>query len=504
MTLPALCAPAETFDGPQVPSNEEILQSYEQFRKKTLDDYNSYQKDVLDRYAEFLDGVWERFDSLQGESRLKKPKPKTLPRVNDEGIIVGQPVVKPADLPSPAPEMTVAAKHPETPELTKTPQQPETKQPEAPQQPGSENVDTFDFYGMPVELTSVDFNIKSHIDNNEDLARQWQDLSRSGIAETILPALQDMARGAGLNDYLFFRLAEAYVNARFPDADDTSRTSLIHFLLTNAGYDTRIALSESGVPLLLLPFRQMVYARMATQLNGTKYYVFTPDGVDESSIAGQSIYTCRLPEAASSGKTFDLVLKPLNLPVRPKPFDIQYGDIHLKGEVNENLMSILYRYPQMPIGDYARSVADTQLRESLVEQLRSQLQGVDSDEGVEKLLGFMHNAFKYSTDQDYHGFEKPYFVEETLYYPLNDCEDRAIFYTYFLWNALGKEAQLISFPDHEAATVRLSNPIRGTSYSYDGGIFYISDPTFVGARTGMVMPAYTETSPLVDYTFSDR
>ena len=133
--------------------------------------------------------------------------------------------------------------------------------------------------------------------------------------------------------------------------------------------------------------------------------------------------------------------------------------------------------------------------------MREQLAGMDNDADVEALLSFVQHVFEYSTDQNYHGFEKPYFVEESLYYPKNDCEDRAIFYTYFLWNALGREAQLVSFPGHEAATVKLSGPSDGTSYKFDGETFTISDPTYVGASSGMVMPDYRGIIPDIDFTY---
>ena len=164
-------------------------------------------------------------------------------------------------------------------------------------------------------------------------------------------------------------------------------------------------------------------------------------------------------------------------------------------------MPILYHYPQMPVEDFALSNVSPGLRENLTSQVRTQLSGIDGDAKVEALLKFMHNVFDYSTDEDFHGFEKPYFLEETLYYPKNDCEDRAIFYTWFLWNALGRKAQLITFPGHESATVEMDNPVEGTSYRFDGSVFYVSDTTFIVALTVMVMPAYIGRDPKVDYTF---
>lgn len=65
-----------------------------------------------------------------------------------------------------------------------------------------------------------------------------------------------------------------------------------------------------------------------------------------------------------------------------------------------------------------------------------------------------------------HGFEKPYFIEEWLYYPQNDCEDRAVFYTYMLWNVLDVENQMLTYPGHESSSVRLDRPLNGDNYQF--------------------------------------
>ncbi len=92
-------------------------------------------------------------------------------------------------------------------------------------------------------------------------------------------------------------------------------------------------------------------------------------------------------------------------------------------------------------------------------------------------------------------------MEEMLVYPKSDCEDRAIFYTYLLNRVLGVDNHLIAYPGHESASVCLDEPISGDSYTYDGRTFYISDPTYIGARTGMCMPNYRTTEPKIDHYY---
>lgn len=479
-------------------------QSFEEFRSGILRDYQDFRQTLLDRYADFLNGEWHEYESYNGVKRDNKPKPRSVPRV-ETSRPEPRPQAKPATSPQTKPQTRPATKPEPKPAPSPQPKptpapKPQTKPAPAPAR-SSAGADTFEFFTLPVQVPHIDFSITDRLYANNDYAAQWRALQKEEVAERLLPHIKALAAELGLNDYLTYQLISFYIDSRFGNADATSRMSAVHYLLANLGYDARIATTGNGVPLLLIPFKQTIYSRTYMMIGDRKYYVFEPEGFSLATAGPQSIMTCRLPDDVDKGRKMDLVVGRLNLPEKPRAFEFECGPIHLKGEVNENLMPVLYHYPQMPVSDFANSELQPELRKSLVSQMRSQLDGLDGDEKVAHLLTFMHTVFDYATDEENHGFEKPYFLEETLYYPKNDCEDRAIFYTYFLWNALGREAQLISFPGHEAATVRLDKPVEGTCYDYDGATYYISDPTFIGSKTGMIMPPYRETAPNIDYTF---
>ena len=396
---------------------------------------------------------------------------------------------------------------PTKPSTPTTPTKPSSVKPTTPSltlPPSSKNKFDFEFYEIPMEMADIDFSIANHLASPSDFSSQWKNLEADKVGDRLVPAIKKAIDEIGFNDYLTYKFLESYVNAKFPKVNNSSKMALVHYLLVHLGYDARIAVTGKGTPLLLIPFKQTVYGKSYLTLNNMRYYLFPPEGYDISTVFSEKVMTCQLPSDIDTGAKFDLVLSELNIPMKPKSFDLEYGPVHLTGEMNENLIPILYKYPQMPIEDYAKSNLQPDLRNKLTQQIKEQIGGMDGDEGVEALLHFTQNVFQYATDDNYHGFEKPYFLEETLFYPKNDCEDRAIFYTYFLWNALGREAQLVSFPGHEAATVVLKNPRGGTFYNTDGKTFYISDPTYIGASTGMVMPSYTNVKPEVDYTYSKK
>lgn len=212
---------------------------------------------------------------------------------------------------------------------------------------------------------------------------------------------------------------------------------------------------------------------------------------------GVAISTCQLPSDAL-GKTSDLRLTGLSLPFKPKEFEIARNGLYIKGEVNENIRNLLHHYPQMPTGDFASSWIDQSLREDIVAQLKIQINEMMEIQAINTLLSLCHFGFDYATDQDYHGFEKPYFLEENFIYDKNDCEDRAIFFSYLVWNALGLPCQLIQYPGHESVTVAAKEDIMGCFYDNDGVKYYSSDPTYRGSRIGQVMPTFKSTAPTVD------
>lgn len=435
----------------------------------------------MNDYARFLESNWAEFERFKGEARSERPKPQNAP-VRD----TSEPDAN-ISLPRPATDFSESVPAPKAIEI---PDVPKTKEPAGTRK--------FDFYGIPLEIGRCDVMLGNKLADSKQFAAQWRKLLADPVATDLARRLGQLSKDLGLNDYLTFDLIRKYVQQTYPSVHSTARAALIHFLMTSLGFDARIATS-GGEGILLIPAMQTIYGRPYMKVGNTKFYVFSEnDNLNTSS----PISTCILPDDAQTGRPVDMRFNaPIALPRKPKAFTLSYGDITLSGELNENLYPVIYRYPQTDMAVYAGSVIDPELRASLVEQLKSQLSGRHGIDAINSLLAFTQNAIDYATDETAHGFEKPYFLEEWLYYPRNDCEDRATFYTYMLWNALGVECQMITYPGHESASVCLDTPINGDSYKSGGKTFYISDPTYIGASTGQCMPDYISTAPEIEYHY---
>ncbi len=360
------------------------------------------------------------------------------------------------------------------------------------------------FYGMDIPVPRIDFQISNSLEKASDLARHWKILEEQDLAEQVDELLMPTIKKLGLNDYLTYEFLCAYMDSKFPQAGLAPRVSAVHYILANQGLGARIAIAvQTGDPLILMPSKQTIYGKVYFPINGENYYVMAPAGTNLNNV---SITTCDLPKVADAARKFDFRINGLNLPVKERQFDVNHGSIRLTGVMNENLMPVVYRYPQMETEDFAVSYLDKNMRDDLVRQIREQLGDKEKLKATNELLQFTQSGFEYSTDDNFHGFEKPYFLEENFYYPYNDCEDRAIFYTYMLWNALGVENQMLFFPGHESASVSIpeATNLKGTSYVHDGKRYFISDPTYIGSFTGMCMPAYETTAPEIDHSYPDK
>lgn len=467
---------------PAIAQNED---SFEAFRKGIKDDFNTFQKKVFDDYDKYLEGVWTKYNAFRGEEKSSLPKPRKAPIAprTAEPPVIQTPV-------SPKPE-------PDTLSPTPQPETPPSASPALPTQDWS----SFDFYCIPVKVPDIGIKKDSQLVRTKDFAALWRAFTDKKVAEKVIPALQQCAMTCNLNDWFIFDLVQSYADNIFPAAVPEMRISLRHYLLNHWGYDVRIGIEDMEEPILLVAINQMLYARTYTEIDGQKYYLFYDRNLKDEN-RNCSFRTCELPPDMEKGYPLNLIIyKELTIPYLAHPYTFSNGSLKIEGEVNANLMPMLYHYPQMPIECYAQSTVDKSIHDGIVMQLRRQLTGIPQQKAVDTLLQFVQSAFEYATDDEQHGFEKPYFFEETLFYPQCDCEDRSIFYSYLLWHVLGVENQLIGYPGHEAVAVHLDTPIQGDGYSYNKSFFYISDPTYIGAVTGMCMPDYRNEKPEISFHY---
>ena len=453
---------------------------YQVFRKGVLDNYGSFRKTVLENYAKYLQGVWDEYEQFKGIKRDQEPKPSIAPKADvkpqDVTPVQSEPEVKPTVQPMPAPS--------------------DIPTPVEPIAPSALPNMSFSFYGMKLSTVLCHAQTIDGIEH-QAIAKVWNAYQQDRVMKDVIRSLQSLAMAYGLNDWFTFELVRNYTESTCKNL--ASKIVLQHFLLVNMGYDIR--LSSCGNQLLLLvPFNQQVYERSYLVIDGKKYYTFYDDSTSKVQNAG--IYTCRLPNETDKGRNIDLTIRGGNIGIKTgvaHRFSMSDGKISLQGSVDEGTMEAIRRYPQMDIPFYAMSTIDSNFHQSLLTQVKEQIQGCSEKESVYRILHFVQYAFDYATDREQHGYEKPYFIEENFYYSKNDCEDRAILFAFLVHNLLGLDVHLVQYPGHECTAVNFSTTqMNGDGYMYKGKAFYICDPTFIGASIGQCMPDYRNVKPTVE------
>lgn len=510
---------------------------FEEFRRGLMENFNSFKNRILEHYADFLAGEWHEYEPLEAESKYSVPKPESLPAAEELAIEEGdekkkellmtlgfrgtptldnegrfkEPSIMGALRDGSLLHQSIALlpnKLDEEPQTEENAEEPGVETPrEHPARQimtgqgivGETDEEVFGFYGMEFALPRVDFTIMDTIKGTLPFSQQWERLSRDSVAEKLTPHILALQKQTGLSDYLMFEMTMAYLDNRFSHANDASKMSAAHYLLAHMGFGVRIAIDDNDEPFILLPFKEKVFGRARIPLAKT-YYVFgAPGRRDVKRVGLRSPY---VPDNAEQGKDMDLRLAGLNLPEKKFHYDIVYDGLRLEGDLNENVMPMLYRYPQMDTSGFAASMVSPAVRKDVVRQVKEQLGDMEPLQAADRLLSMIQFGFPYATDDNYHGFEKPYFFEEMLYYPKSDCEDRAVFFSYLLWNALGLENDLITYPNHEATAIKAESVWGGFDhYLRSGEKFFISDPTYQGAPTGQCMPQYVGLEPGIDHSY---
>lgn len=502
------------------------LGSFDEFVNNVNADFEDFRNQVIENYDKWLEGEWVEFTPEPGRIRYTSPKPSRMPVAPgvDETAMRNQAsghtaITRLFEESDSVPGIVSDTNNREmwsvmgneamkaitgsrdAQRLVKDAQYRRTRPDD--HTPG----DWFKFYELDLRIPSYDYQIigtmmpydtkvnGSFSALRENSAAQWRILEEEQVGAIVGKELTDLAKSMNLNDYLRYELTRSYVNSKFPDASPMSRTALVHYLLVHQGYGALLG-SYDGVGYLVLPSQQELF--QIPRIPGTHNYLFNIDNEDLNKYSLRAHFFCvEPPKSMKPGSDFDFRIDNLMIPEIPKEYNIAFGDMMLEGTVNVMLMPILHKYPQMSTEGFAESTIDPKFRNELVNQVKAQLAGLSPEAATQKLLTFIQWGFDYKTDDELHGFEKPYFVEENFFYPANDCEDRSILFTTLLWEVLGLESQLLAYPNHESASVKLPQCIRDDSYYYTfaGEPFVIADPTYQGAPIGAAMKDYRDILP---------
>lgn len=462
------------------------LKEYEEFRKKATKEYNDFRDNANADYAKFMREAWKEFGAEPPIPVPPSPDPPKPPVVEPEEkptvdsipfevvIPPAPPVVQPRPIaPIPVAPIPVIPKPQATP-------------------PGVP-LFSFRFYDTECRIRLENSQkIRLSDLSEETIAGNWEKLSSAEYNPAIADCL-DLREQLKLCDWGYYQLVKTIADKFYGTAYPNESVLFQSFILTQSGYKVRMA--RAGEKLVtLIPFDQTVYTYMYLALDGQKFFVM--DEVQQNA----PFYVCNYQFPKEQIFSLQINRQPeFSEDKTPlKTFSSARYSVNTEVETNQNLIDFYGSYPKMSEWNlYAKASLSEQIKEQLYPVLKNAIAGKSQTEAANLLINFVQTAFEYQTDGEQFGYERPFFADETFYYPSSDCEDRAILFSILIHDLLDLDAVLLNYPNHLATAVRFDEDVEGDYLMIENQKYTVCDPTYIGANIGRAMPAVKNTRPKV-------
>lgn len=448
---------------------------FQRFRDSIFNDFDSFRRQANEEYANFMKRPW-----------VKEPM---------------QPPTPIPDRPEPPTPVVV---DPNTPPTTDTipfdgklipPKPVDPPQPLEPIEPKPNPTDvetTIYYFGTPL---TFHFNFtktpKLASANENSVSEMWTQLSDEYYDNIIGECLR-YRESINLCDWAYILLTKQV--AETCCGTDTNESVVMHlYLLTQSGYNVRIARASTNKLAVMLGAKETIYDYPYLYLSGLKYYVM------DRSLKNQPIFV--YDHAFPKEKTLSLdVTQPklsVSLTTERTLVSKRFSNVKATVQTNQNLIDFYNSFPQSSQWHcFAKASLSPTAKDRLYPVLREAIKGKTEAQAANILINFVQTGFKYQTDDVQFGYERALFPDESLYYPYCDCEDRSILYSCLVKELLGLDVVLLHYPEHLATAVHFNEDVEGDFLMIDGVKYLICDPTYIGANIGMCMPNFKSVSPI--------
>ena len=351
---------------------------------------------------------------------------------------------------------------------------------------GAKNVE-ISYYGRTITLgfpLADQFRLQGL--SEDALADAWTLLAGKPYDITVKTAL-DARKNFQLCDWAYMDALREACEGHYGAGNEA--VLMQAFLMTQSGYRVRLAKNADRL-FMLVASNYQIYNMRYLSVDGTKYYV-------TGDYHGERLQLCPSRFDKEQSLSLQLAALPrLGEQATPKRKLTSKKGVTASVSVNKNLIDFFRRYPQANIdGDfttrwaaYANTPLDQTIKDELYPPLIQTIKGMGEREAVGILLNWVQTAFKYGYDDEVWGGDRAFFVQETLYYPQSDCEDRAILFSRLVRDLTGLDVALIYYPGHLAAAVAFSGKEEGDWLSVGERRFVVCDPTYINAPVGLTMP----------------
>lgn len=348
-----------------------------------------------------------------------------------------------------------------------------------------------DFYGQEILLPDLSDHLSlESISQNDIIAFYQQYLQEEALIVSSHEIIQS-GQALQLNGWGLIQLLMIVSENYFAKINERVLFSWI--TLMRNGHEVKIG--HDGIQIYLLAhFDRKIFNNSYVHINGTRYYIVPFPGQDFPDAGIQSF------ETNYPGETSILSLQFKTLPIltgSPYTRSLEYCQKTIHIPLALSLVRFLYSYPSCELSIYFNAPGSGPSLSAFDPFLLPLLNEKTEKEQVDLLLDFIQQSIPYQTDEEQFASEKYLFADETLYFPYADCEDRAILFVKLIERYTGLKAIGLDYPDHVSTGISFSKQIQGDYLIFEGIKYYICDPTYIGAKSGMAMEGMKSMNPTI-------
>lgn len=436
-------------------------QAFANFKAERQAEFNRYREQYNRDFIKYLNEEWKRISPNKKVTPPQKPKPfvpkpnaddsKAVPKASVEMPV--QSVVTPKAV-QPDPEPIIISR---------------------PQKASSQKTIRIEsFYGINFTLRCSSKITISHNSNKmSDIASVWEKLASQEFEPLVYDCQQARVK-YHFCDWMYYLFVREVAHAVTQTARNSNEEIILTgYILAQSGIDFRFA--NNGQRLLLaLPFDTQVYGH-SYFTSGNKEFYIVDNGIiksceimDHSFCKDATTLNLRIstPQGQNHTQTGTKTLT-----------SEKYPEMSVKLTDNKALMDFYSSYPHMAWQEYSLAPMNEATSKSIVNAFSPVLKNKSEEEAVNMILNFVQTAFTYGYDDEIWGGDRPFFADETLYYPQSDCEDRSILFAHLIRKLTNLDVVLLHYPNHLATAVRFNSNLPGDYVLVNGQKYLVCDPT---------------------------
>lgn len=350
----------------------------------------------------------------------------------------------------------------------------------------------FDFFGSHIAIAiDDDCRFKLESNTNQGVSKAVGALAKNDKYTVVLQDCLDAREKLKLNDWAYYsmliKLGETFFGGKCNEA-----TLLSAYLYCMSGYQMRFAFDRSTRKLLILvACDQLVSGAPYCRYDGVKFFIFSNEANSGSIELEWCTYALPKEKAMSLWMKDEPQFADDARLVKHRPYQAAQPVAY---KVNKNLIDFYDTYP-VPSTDgdeysrwiyYAQTPMSENAQATVYPELRKQLAGKSTFEQLRTIMYFIE-GYRYGYDDEVWGHDRAFFPDETLFYPMSDCEDHAILLSRLVRDLMGLPTALVYYPGHLAAAVCVDEDIPG-DYLVTGNTKYlVCDPTIYYGDPGKTM-----------------